>query len=326
MRKRRDLTGERFGRLVVSEYDHTDRRGQSYWRCLCDCGNTTVVRGSQLTAGSTVSCGCKKHEPKRKDLTGMRFGQLRVIDYSHTDHNNNAYWRCLCDCGNETTVQAGSLVGGRTSSCGCKKRGSIPEDLTGRRFGRLVVLGYDHTNSRGNSYWHCLCDCGNERVVDRTALKNGSTTSCGCYNREIITTHGMSYTPLYRAWDGIKRRCNNQTDARYKYYGARGISYCDDWESFENFRDWALDNGYEEGLSIDRIDNDNGYYPENCRWVDSITQANNRRTNRCVTWGDDTHTIAEWARIFKVDYNALHHRIQRGDMRDFEEYFKEDPK
>lgn len=180
---------------------------------------------------------------KRKDLTGERFGQLYVIGYDHTDRNNNAYWRCLCDCGNETTVQAGSLVGGRTSSCGCKKRGPVPEDLTGQRFGRLIVLSHDHTGNRGQTYWRCLCDCGNEHVVDRIALKKGLTTSCGCRNKEIITTHGMSGSSLYRAWDAMRQRCNNPNHKGYGNYGGRGIFVCDEWGTFEKFRDWALETG-----------------------------------------------------------------------------------
>lgn len=119
----------------------------------------------------------------------------------------------------------------------------------------------------------------------------------------------------------MRQRCNNPSHNSYVRYGNRGIFVCDEWLSFENFRDWALNNGYEEDLSIDRIDVNDGYYPENCRWADSITQQNNRRNNHYVTWGGESHTIAEWARIFGITYNALYYKVLHDNMSDFEEYF-----
>lgn len=119
----------------------------------------------------------------------------------------------------------------------------------------------------------------------------------------------------------MKQRCTNERSDTYHSYGGRGIHVCDEWLDFENFRDWAFDSGYEPGLTIDRINNNDGYYPGNCRWADRRTQANNRRTNRFVTYGGDTHTIAEWARLFEISYQKLLGRVNRGDMRDFEEYF-----
>lgn len=265
---------------------------------------------------------CKKRGRTPEDLTNRRFGQLLVLDYDHST-NGSSYWRCLCDCGREHVASRHSLMSGHTTSCGCKKRGPEPEDLSGRRFGRLLVLDYDHTDRNNNTFWRCLCDCGNEHIAGRKGLMSGDTLSCGCYHREISTKHGMSSSPLYTVWASIKQRCNNPANQEYKNYGARGIFICDEWDVFKNFKDWALNNGYAEGLSIDRIDNDDGYYPENCRWADNITQGNNRRTCHYVTYGGETRTISEWARLFGLAYKTLWYRVRNNDMRDFEDYFME---
>lgn len=237
------------------------------------------------------------------------------------DKWNGSRWLCECDCGNTKIVSRAGLMSGDTKSCGCKKR----EDLTGRRFGRLIVSSYDHTDSNGYAYWRCLCDCGNEITTRGKSLRDGVTSSCGCRQREITretnTTHGMTHSSLYRIWQSMKTRCLNAHSDDFYRYGGRGISICDEWLDFENFRDWALSNGYEEDLTIDRIDNNDGYYPENCRWADIITQCNNRRTSRYITYANTIHTVAEWARILGVKYSTLLRRIDHGDMTDFEGYF-----
>lgn len=199
------------------------------------------------------------------------------------------------------------------------------EDLSGRRFGRLTVIHFDHMNSRHESTWLCQCDCGNETVVTRNSLLRGVTKSCGCYKRdrniETHTKHGMPNTKIYRVWDAMIRRCENKNNKRYHCYGGRGINVCDEWHDFRNFYDWATHNGYEEGLSIDRKDNDAGYYPENCRWIDNLTQQNNKSDNHYITYNGITHSRADWSRILGVEYQRLRWRVSRGDMRDFEEYF-----
>lgn len=254
-------------------------------------------------------------------IIGKKFGRLEVIDFDHMGPGSRAYFRCICDCGNEFVTMRQSLISGNTTSCGCKGHEPRYEDLTGRRFNKLYVLNFDHMGERGATFWRCRCDCGNETVVSRHSLVSGHTKSCGCRQRDVVVTHGMSYDRLYGVWGGVKARCNNENHKFYHQYGGRGIAVCDEWENFENFRDWSLDNGYGPDLTIDRIDNDGDYSPENCRWVDRQIQANNRRSNRYLTYDNDTHTIAEWARLFDVNYDTLLQRINRGDMRDFEEYF-----
>lgn len=190
-------------------------------------------------------------------------------------------------------------------------------DLTGQRFGRLAVIkraGY----KRERITWLCRCDCGTETVITGHELKCGGTKSCGCLKvdtgKTINLIHGMSYTRLHRTWDGMKARCFNSNHHKYKDYGGRGITVCDEWRnSFEAFRDWAISNGYSETLTIDRIDVDGNYCPENCRWATAEVQMNNMRTNKLLTFNGETHTQEQWARIrgFK-DGRIIHKRLSRG--------------
>lgn len=259
---------------------------------------------------------------RRINLVGKRFGKLTVLKLSGVDKFGQSEWLCECDCGNQTIVKGGNLRNGHTTSCGCRKFDRFSEDITGKRFGRLKVLSFDHMESHGRSYWLCKCDCGNEIIVRRDQLLSGHTKSCGCYaldkTRERATVHGLCNTRLYGIWRAMRYRCRSKN---YERYGGRGVKVCDEWENFETFYKWAMNNGYEDGLSIDRRDNDGDYCPNNCRWVDDTTQANNKSTNRMVEYNGISHTISEWSRIFGIHRETLSYRIKHGNMRDFEEYF-----
>ena len=195
-------------------------------------------------------------------------------------------------------------------------------DLTGQRFGRLTVVkqGPHKVYASGKRIvaWICLCDCGKDVLVSGEVLRREhGSKSCGCYSKELQrvlhTTHGLSKSKLYNVWRAIKSRCTNPNDSAYANYGGRGIRMCDEWYGdYTIFHKWATANGYDESLSIDRIDVNGNYCPENCRWVNEKEQANNRRTNRLITHNGETHNVTEWAEIPGVSSKTIFTRIYEG--------------
>lgn len=183
-------------------------------------------------------------------------------------------------------------------------------DMTGMRFGRYTVIKRAESKKSGESTWVCKCDCGNVHIVRGSKLRNGTSTSCGCYAREKASTHGMTQTRLYKIWSIMKQRCYNFQNKKYKNYGKRGIIICDEWlNSFEAFRDWALSHGYEDNLTIDRIETNGNYEPNNCRWTDMKTQQNNRTNNHIVEYNGEKHTVSEWSKITGIPAKTLYDRL-----------------
>jgi hypothetical protein len=192
------------------------------------------------------------------------------------------------------------------------------------KFNRLTVqrTWVEKKGNQNATRGEFLCDCGNTVTAWLTVVKQGHTKSCGCFRdekaRETVirrnTTHGMSKHSLYSTYQGMLNRCYRPSFKQYDDYRGRGIEVCDDWRnSFEAFADWALDNGWEKGLTLDRKENEKGYSPANCRWVTHETQANNKRNNRRMTAFNETKTLSEWSRDTRclVAYQTLYDRINK---------------
>jgi hypothetical protein len=171
-------------------------------------------------------------------------------------------------------------------------------DLTGNRYGRLVVIGLDRVENK-KTYWKCACDCGLAVVAVGNNLRSGNTSSCGCLRRETAkargyenTKHGESHsniTRLYSIWAGMRRRCNSPRSDAYVWYGSKGVKVCEEWGEYQNFREWAMSHGYADNLTIDRIDPSKDYCPENCRWItrsENTARANKNHTTRKLIRGE----------------------------------------
>lgn len=188
-------------------------------------------------------------------------------------------------------------------------------DLTGERFGRLVVIKRVGKNKQGKSLWLCRCDCGNEIIVRGSDLKSGNTKSCGCLQKEKSSTcntkHGHSDTEIYRSWHDMIRRCNNPNCKQYKDYGGRGIQVCKRWMKFENFLEDMI-NSWEPGLTLERTDNKRGYYPDNCEWVTRQEQQRNTRRNHLITYNNKTQCIAAWSEETGISAATIRWRLKQG--------------
>lgn len=188
-------------------------------------------------------------------------------------------------------------------------------DLTGQQFGRLTAMSRAEDSKGGKTRWLCKCQCGNECVVHASSLRSGNTKSCGCLrnekSHERATTHGMSKSPLFGVWWAMISRCENENNASYKNYGGRGISVCDEWHDSSTFFEWALDNGYKRGLSIERVDVNKGYEPNNCKWITKEEQARNKTNNLMIEIGETTKCLAQWCEEYGIEYSTAYQRIKK---------------
>lgn len=201
-----DLTGQHFGRLTA-QYKVKGKDGRTLWHCICDCGSgkDIDVRASDLLKGKIKSCGCMRHSNKANDLIGQTFNYLKVIGREPNNKEGRSMWRCKClynNCGNEVIVKGKNLLNGNTKSCGCLKHKDKAEDLSGQRFGRLVVK--NRVKGDKAVRWHCECDCGNEIDVLADSLVHGLTKSCGCYRSELVANKNKKdaydIRPYYPQW------------------------------------------------------------------------------------------------------------------------------
>lgn len=186
------------------------------------------------------------------------------------------------------------------------------KNLIGQTFGNLTVISRVKNSKSGKARWKCLCSCGNISIVTSTDLVSGHTRSCGCKRYESHNaTHGMTKTDLHNKWCQMRQRCGNPQCKAYQHYGAEGVSVCDEWNSFANFRNWSLANGYREGLSLDRINNEKGYSPDNCRWITWEEQSGNRRNNLNFTYRGKTQNLRAWCSELGLNYAVIRQRIRR---------------
>lgn len=193
----------------------------------------------------------------------------------------------------------------------------------GKRYGRLEVIGFQHKKEQGRGWdWIVRCDCGKEKVVSPNDVKSGKTRSCGCLHDQACKDRATKFRHnvyknkrLYGIYNGIKKRCYNKNEPRYSDYGARGISMCDEWlsphDGFDKFVDWALENGYADGLSIDRIDVDGDYSPTNCRWLTLQQQNRNKRETKWVDYRGEHIQLKVLCDRLKIKYDTVHDRIYK---------------
>lgn len=252
---------------------------------------------------------------------GKRYGRFTVIGFEYKKRGvknpaNKPYFKCTCDCGVTKLVCRYKLLSGHTRACGCQKLANTKEYL-GKKFGRLTIEKFSHIGERGESFWVAKCECGEVRKFNISNLKRGVTKSCGCYHKDIISSlnkgHGLYMANEYKIWSSIKARCLNPNNPGYKNYGGRGIKVCKQWE--EDFMNFYNDMGKRPSKkhSIERVDNNKGYNPENCIWATIDAQANNKRTCRLITYKGQTKNLTQWSKKLGISYDALRGRICKYD-------------
>lgn len=189
--------------------------------------------------------------------------------------------------------------------------------LIGKKFNSLTIIKIDSHNKAGHYKLLCKCDCGNEKSIRADRIIKGITKTCGCQNKgyNCCKPNGYSrkYSNLYSLWNTMRHRCYNPQNEKYKSYGARGITVCEDWKySFEPFLNWAMANGYKKGLTIDRINVNGNYEPSNCRWTTLLVQARNKTNNRMITYNGETKCLSEWCENLNLNYSAISARLSLG--------------
>lgn len=190
------------------------------------------------------------------------------------------------------------------------------KDLTGQRFGRLTVISRGDNTKNGGATWVCTCDCGKqkEKSVPTHDLICGKVRSCGCLffvsNKGRRKTHGKTNTRLHRIWISMRQRCNDPHHKAYRHYGGKGVTVCNEWNDFQSFYNWAMENEYRDNLTIDRIDSNGNYCPENCRWATMKEQQNNRSNNIRFSIGGQEKTISEWSAVSGISRATLEWRVK----------------
>lgn len=200
------------------------------------------------------------------------------------------------------------------------------ENLKGKKFNKLIAIeeAENKITPKGKkvTQWLCLCECGNKKIVSSNNLKRGHIKSCGCIVSKGSTKHNCSNKRIYHIYSNMIQRCTNINNKSYKDYGFRNIKVCDKWKKdFINFYNWAMKNGYEDNLTIDRIDVNGNYEPQNCRWVSKEIQARNKRNNNYITIHNETHCLSEWSRRLKIPVSTLRRKGKDDWIKLYNEYY-----
>lgn len=246
MRKFKDLSGKKFGKLISIEidWDMTNKCGHTYWKCRCECGRIKSIRIDNLTSGASTSCGLCYN-----DYANKKFNKLTALRKTHVDKNGHQYWLFKCDCGNLKEIEINNVTSGKVQSCGCLHSevcSSLGEDLIGMKFGLLTVKELSQTSPRK---YKCICDCGTYTIVDPGNLKNGHTQSCGCIKslgelkiRQLFNDNKILFKPEYIFSDLSNRRFDfgvfDNCALKYvvEYHGKQHYIWNDTWHmSYEEF-------------------------------------------------------------------------------------------
>jgi hypothetical protein len=260
-----------------------------------------------------------------EDYIGKKINLLTILFIYKKD--NIVFCDCICDCGVTCTKLFKAVRYNNVKSCGhlsLTHPSNVKKmDIVGKRFGRLTVIEEVCPKTTRNSKFVCLCDCGEKRVCFGFSLKDGTTQSCGCYNRDIVRTHGLTKSSEYSAYRSMIDRCYNEKNKKYPIYGGRGISVCEEWlKGFDFFiSDMGLKNNSK--FSLDRINTNLGYSKENCRWANITTQNRNRRNSIYFQIGEENLHITEWAKRLNVKIDNIYNHLKKGkDFNTIYTFFK----
>lgn len=307
MSNKEDLKNKKYGKWEVIS-NRFRKNNKSYFTCKCECGTVKDVERNSLISGRSTQCKKCSSKALEKDdkYIGKIFGEIEVIkvDKDFFDKNKRKKYICKCSCGYEFS----SFSHNFTVLTKCKKCKEKDGSILGKTYERLIVV--EEFKEGKIMKCKCLCKCGNETTVRKSDLVCNKTKSCGCLSKEvklkINKTHGMTRTRLHNIWTAMKQRCYYPNHISFNSYGGRGIIVCDEWKNdFMSFYNWAMENGYEDGLSIDRIDVNGNYEPNNCRWANNYIQSNNKTNNRYIKYNGEVKTLREWSDILGINYNTL---------------------
>lgn len=270
------------------------------------------------------------------DKSGEKHGTFTIVQPVSRANDGHLKWLIKCECGYITIVSSNNLRSATKHCPSCepfidRESKRLDEEYSGKKYNMVTILRFAYIKNAHRQY-ECRCDCGKVFYSAISPIKNGSRISCGCsvrtkertieprINGKYRTSLKKKALPLYRVYNDMHRRCEKQYRKDYKRYGGRGICVCDEWSGehgYDNFCDWAYKNGYDESApygdcTLDRIDVNGNYSPENCRWADKYVQANNRRNNHIVNVNGHKQTLISACREKGIDYRMVHSRLQRG--------------